>query len=74
VWAPKDNLEHTRFSLVVAENVLSYYEKFFKIPYPLPKIGKKIYKRPAFAKPWGGFCWYFRRNSFLHVIEDQSFI
>ena len=23
----------------VAENVLNYYEEFFNIPYPLPKMG-----------------------------------
>ena len=29
----------------VAENVLNYYEEFFNIPYPLPKMGRlKILK------------------------------
>ncbi|EDO30265.1 predicted protein, partial [Nematostella vectensis] len=38
VWAQKEALDSTKLALSVAKNVLSYYEKFFNIPYPLPKI------------------------------------
>lgn len=33
-------LDSTDLALKVATNVLSYYEKFFNIKYPLPKAGK----------------------------------
>ncbi|KAL9980512.1 hypothetical protein ACROYT_G009112 [Oculina patagonica] len=38
VWSRKDAVESTSLALSVAENVLNYYEKFFNIPYPLPKM------------------------------------
>ncbi|KAK2562234.1 Endoplasmic reticulum aminopeptidase 1 [Acropora cervicornis] len=38
VWSRKDAINSTDLALSVAENVLNYYEKFFNIPYPLPKI------------------------------------
>lgn len=40
VWSRKDAIDSTDLALSVAENVLNYYEKFFNIPYPLPKIGE----------------------------------
>jgi aminopeptidase N len=39
VWAKEHALEQTKFGLDVAQHVLTYYEKFFNIKYPLPKIG-----------------------------------
>ena len=45
VWSRKDAIESTRLAVSVAENVLNYYEEFFNIPYPLPKMGRlKILK------------------------------
>lgn len=38
VWSRKDAIESTRLAVSVAENVLNYYEEFFNIPYPLPKM------------------------------------
>jgi len=45
VWSRKDAVESTSLALSVAENVLNYYEEFFNIPYPLPKMGKLTFSR-----------------------------
>ncbi|XP_028406137.1 endoplasmic reticulum aminopeptidase 1-like [Dendronephthya gigantea] len=38
VWAKEHAVKQTEFGLDVAQHVLTYYEKFFNIKYPLPKI------------------------------------
>ena len=43
VWSRPSLVEEGRYALKVAKTVLSFYEEFFNISYPLPKQGKKIY-------------------------------
>ncbi|XP_032239105.2 glutamyl aminopeptidase isoform X2 [Nematostella vectensis] len=37
VWAPEDNIDEGDYALSEAVKILSYYEKFFAVRYPLPK-------------------------------------
>lgn len=37
VWAPPDLIEQAQYALEVTPKVIDYYEKFFKINFPLPK-------------------------------------
>ena len=39
VWSRKEAYNQTAFALQVAIDVLSFYEEFFDIAYPLPKQG-----------------------------------
>lgn len=38
VWARKDALEQASYSLKIGPEVLNYYENYFQIKFPLPKI------------------------------------
>lgn len=38
VWTRPEALESARYALEVAPKILSFFEEYFKIPYPLPKI------------------------------------
>ena len=39
VWSREEAYDQTEFALQVAVSVLSFYEDFFDIAYPLPKQG-----------------------------------
>lgn len=39
VYAPVTMISQANYSLRVASYILDYYEKFFGVPYPLPKQG-----------------------------------
>lgn len=38
VWARSDAIKSAKYALEVGPKVLQFYEKFFNIPYPLPKV------------------------------------
>ncbi|XP_034233896.1 aminopeptidase N-like isoform X2 [Thrips palmi] len=38
VWARRDALQQARYALQIGPRVLNYLEKYFNIPYPLPKM------------------------------------
>ena len=38
IWATKDNVQHGEFALQVAKDLLKYYNNYFLIDYPLPKL------------------------------------
>lgn len=38
VWAREEALPQANYSLSVGPKILQYYEQFFQIPFPLPKI------------------------------------
>jgi len=40
VWSKPDAINSTDFALNAAKHALEYYEEFFNISYPLPKMGK----------------------------------
>ena len=37
VWAPKDQIDQAKFAIHATPLILDYYEKFFKVNFPLPK-------------------------------------
>ena len=40
MWSKPDAIHSVDFALDVAKRTLEYYEDFFKVPYPLPKLGR----------------------------------
>ena len=40
MWSKPDAIHSVDFALDVAKRTLQYYEDFFKVPYPLPKLGR----------------------------------
>lgn len=38
IWARKSAQEQTKFALQIGPSILKYYEEFFQIKFPLPKI------------------------------------
>ncbi|PAA94513.1 hypothetical protein BOX15_Mlig014859g1 [Macrostomum lignano] len=38
IWAPSYAKDHLQFAMNVTEKVLPYFEDFFNLPYPLPKL------------------------------------
>ncbi len=42
MWSKPDAIDSVDFALDVAKRTLEYYEDFFKVSYPLPKLGKHI--------------------------------
>lgn len=38
VWARPDALESARYALEVGPKILAFFEKYFNITYPLPKL------------------------------------
>lgn len=40
MWSKPDAIYSVDFALDVAKRTLEYYEDFFKVPYPLPKLGR----------------------------------
>ena len=40
VYAPPDKVEQTQYALDIGINITNYYEDYFQLDYPLPKLGK----------------------------------
>lgn len=38
VWARHEAINQANYSLLIGPKILKHYEKFFQIPFPLPKI------------------------------------
>ncbi|XP_065352030.1 aminopeptidase Ey-like [Cloeon dipterum] len=38
VWARQDAIEQARYSLEIGPKILDFYEEYFDVPYPLPKM------------------------------------
>ncbi|CAB3385000.1 Hypothetical predicted protein [Cloeon dipterum] len=38
VWARQDAIEQARYSLEIGPKILDFYEEYFNVPYPLPKM------------------------------------
>lgn len=38
VWSRREALEQTRYAGKIGPAILEYFEKYFQIPYPLPKL------------------------------------
>lgn len=45
VFATPEQLHKTDFALKVGKTIIEYYIQYFKIPYPLPKLGKSNLER-----------------------------
>ncbi|XP_066912412.1 glutamyl aminopeptidase-like isoform X1 [Clytia hemisphaerica] len=72
VWAPKDQIEQANFAIEVAPKVLSYYEEYFKVNFPLPK--QDLIAIPDFAagamENWGLIT--YRLTSILYDEKESS--
>ncbi|CAL1530306.1 unnamed protein product [Lymnaea stagnalis] len=60
-WATPESVNHTKYSLDVGANILTYFEEFFNISYPLPK--EDMIALPHFAgamENWGliTYMWF----------------
>ena len=40
VYAPKDIIHQANYALTTSVSLLEYYEQFFTVPYPLPKLSE----------------------------------
>jgi aminopeptidase N len=71
-YATPDNVQHTGFALDVAVKTLEFYNRYFDIPYPLPKCD--IVALPDFAsgamENWG--CITFREQVMLVDSKNTS--
>ena len=58
VWAPKDDLPKAQYALEVAQEILPFFEEYFGINYPLPKLD--MVAIPSFGtdamENWGLIC------------------
>ena len=53
LWAPPLQISQGAYALDIAAKTLANYEKFFKIPFPLPKQGKHYscsYKKAVISR------------------------
>ena len=39
VWTTRDQINQTDFALFEASEIITYFEKYYKVDYPLPKQG-----------------------------------
>lgn len=42
MWTTRDQIDQTDYALDVASKIITYFEKYYKVDYPLPKQGKNI--------------------------------
>jgi aminopeptidase N len=72
VYATPDNVDYTKFALECAVKTLEFYNKYFAIPYPLPKCD--FIALPDFAsgamENWG--CITFREQALLVDPKNTS--
>ncbi|XP_065906392.1 glutamyl aminopeptidase-like isoform X2 [Dysidea avara] len=72
VWSRPEAYDQTEFALEVAVSVISFYEKFFDIAYPLPK--QDLFAIPDFAagamENWGLIT--YRETALLYDPESTS--
>lgn len=72
VWAPRDQIDQAEFAIYAAPLILDYYEKFFKVEFPLPK--QDLIAIPDFAagamENWGLIT--YRLTSILYDEKESS--
>lgn len=72
VWAPRDQIDQAEFAIHAAPMILDYYEKFFKVNFPLPK--QDLIAIPDFAagamENWGLIT--YRLTSILYDEKESS--
>ncbi|XP_045455557.1 aminopeptidase N-like [Melitaea cinxia] len=73
IWARKDAIGQTSYAAQIGPKVLSYFEKWFNIPYPLPK--QDMFAIPDFSsgamENWGLIT--YRENALLYDKDESSF-
>ncbi|XP_060526874.1 aminopeptidase N-like isoform X2 [Cylas formicarius] len=76
VWARKEYVSHSSYALEVAPKVLRYFEEYFRISFPLPKIDIAAVPEFGFSamENWGLIT--FRESTLLFdplssTVEDQ---
>lgn len=72
VWAPKDDLPKAQYALESAQEILPFFEKYFGIKYPLPKLD--LVAIPSFGmdamENWGLIL--FRKSTLLFDPSSRS--
>ncbi|KAF7266417.1 hypothetical protein GWI33_020248 [Rhynchophorus ferrugineus] len=72
VWAPKDDLPKAQYALEAAQEILPYFENYFGIKYPLPKLD--LVAIPSFGmdamENWGLI--QFRKSTLLFDPSSRS--
>lgn len=72
VWATPSTIQQTNYALYIARNVLTFYEGYFAIPFPLPKLD--LIALPDFSagamENWGLIT--FRSTALLYDPNQSS--
>ncbi|XP_045513404.1 aminopeptidase N-like isoform X2 [Pieris brassicae] len=74
IWARNDAIDQTSYAATVGPRVLSYFEKFFNVTFPLPK--QDMIAIPDFSagamENWGLIT--YRETALLYDKEQSSFV
>lgn len=73
IWAREEFLPYTRYASEIAPQILEYFEKYFGIPYPLPKMD--IVAVPEFGfsamENWGLITFRYTLCRFKHKNQEN---
>lgn len=72
IWTPPGKAEQGRFALDASIKILEFYNRYFEIPYPLPKVDQLAIPDFAFGamENWG--CITYRSTALLVDPENSS--
>ncbi|VVC87169.1 unnamed protein product [Leptidea sinapis] len=74
IWARDDAIDQTEYAATIGPKVLTYFEKFFDVPFPLPK--QDMFAIPDFSagamENWGLIT--YRETALLYDKDQSSFV
>ena len=62
VWTSPQQVDQTEYALGVGKDIITYYEEYYDLGYPLPKQGKEVFTLDLMV-----------RSIFIHIVMKEQF-
>ena len=62
VWTSHQKVDQTEYALGVGKDIITYYEEYYDLGYPLPKQGKEVFTSDLMVQ-----------SIFIHIVMKEQF-